>query len=208
MKTVGLFLCELFFELKITFSFFYIVLQDGRLCNNVASAIWIFYSYLWLLIEFIEMTLVHKIIQVSSVQLNKTASAHWTVCPLPQAKFLSVPILPHLAHLHLPPTPFPSGLWLSPYSFLCLKRIYTYICIYIIYIHFLLNTFTFFHTAPQPPSCDFLILLKTCASSNELFKESRWLMLCINLSGQWCPDIWTDMILFCESIVFCMKLPF
>ena len=60
-------------------------------------------------IEFIGVTLVHKAIQVSSVQVNKTSSAHCIVHPTPQAKSHSIPILPLFAHLHLPSTHFPSG---------------------------------------------------------------------------------------------------
>ena len=33
---------------------------------------------IFFLIEFIEVTLVHKTIQVLTVQLNKTSSAHWS----------------------------------------------------------------------------------------------------------------------------------
>lgn len=43
-----------------------------------------FRSFLFLLFEFIGMTLVCKIIQVSRVQLNKISSTHCTMCPLPQ----------------------------------------------------------------------------------------------------------------------------
>ena len=44
-------------------------------------------------IEFIGVTLVWEIIQVSSVQLNKTSSAHCSMLQLPQAKTLFIPIL-------------------------------------------------------------------------------------------------------------------
>ena len=57
----------------------------------------LFYS----LIEFIGVTLFHKTIQVSNVQLNKISSAHCTVCPLPKAKSLSIHTYPPFIYLHL-----------------------------------------------------------------------------------------------------------
>ena len=56
-------------------------------------------------IEFISMTLVNKSIQVSSVQVNKTSSAHCIVRSLPQIRSLSVPIYPPFVHFHLPHPP-------------------------------------------------------------------------------------------------------
>ena len=60
----------------------------------------------FLKIEFIGLTLVHKTIQVSSVQLNKTSSVHCIVCPSPHAKSLSVLFCPTQPTSTYPP-PFP-----------------------------------------------------------------------------------------------------
>lgn len=43
----------------------------------------------------------------SSVRLNKTSSAHCSVCQSPKTKSLSTPVYPHFAHLHLHPPLFP-----------------------------------------------------------------------------------------------------
>ena len=85
------------------------------------------------LIEFIGVTLVCKIIQVSSVQLNETPSSQCIVHPLPQAKSLLIPIPPTLAHLHLPPILF--SVWLSPHCCLRLCVIHTHTHTHYIYIH-------------------------------------------------------------------------
>ena len=44
-----------------------------------------------ILVAFIGVTLVHKTIQVSSVQLSKSSSRHGIMCPSPQVEFLSIP---------------------------------------------------------------------------------------------------------------------
>ena len=65
----------------------------------------VFYFINLFLIKFIGVILVHKIIQVSSIQLNKTSSAHFSMHPSPQAKSLSIPIsfpLPTSTYPHLP----------------------------------------------------------------------------------------------------------
>ena len=49
------------------------------------------------------MTLVHKTMPVSSVQLNKISSVNCTVHPRLKAKFFSIPAYPLFAHLHLAP---------------------------------------------------------------------------------------------------------
>ena len=54
-------------------------------------------------IECIGVILAHKIIQVSSVRLNETSSAHCILCPSHQAQCLSVPISPPL-----PTSPYPA----------------------------------------------------------------------------------------------------
>lgn len=62
--------------------------------------------------ESIGVTLFHKTVQVSSVQLNNTSSAHCLVHPLPQ----SVSFCPHLSPLcpySYPHPPFPVYLYLS-----------------------------------------------------------------------------------------------
>ena len=87
-------------------------------------------------IEFIGVILIHKIIQVSSVQLNKTPSVLCCIVhPLPQRVFPSLFPLPLCPP---PPTPTPS-LWLAPHCCLCL-------CV--MYIWFLPSPFTFFQSAP------------------------------------------------------------
>ena len=65
-------------------------------------------SHLFLKIEFIVVTLVHRTIQVSRVQLNKASSSHCITCPPPQAKSLSVPISFPLPTSTQIPLPFPS----------------------------------------------------------------------------------------------------
>ena len=90
------------------------------------------------LIELIRVTLVHKAVQVSIVQLNCTLHC----APNAQTK---VSFQPHLFPLcPTPPTPIPVSLWLSPHCCLCLcESIYIYIHIYIyIYTH----THTHTHT--------------------------------------------------------------
>ena len=69
------------------------------------------------------MTLAHKVIPVSSVQLNETSSAPCAVCPPPQASLF----LPHFP----PPLPTsaqsrPPSLWLPPHCHLCLRASYTW----------------------------------------------------------------------------------
>ena len=56
------------------------------------------------------MILIHKTVQVSSIQLNKTPSACCTVCPSPQAKSLSVPTFVPFTHLHPLHSPFPMAI--------------------------------------------------------------------------------------------------
>ena len=70
--------------------------------------------------EFIGVILVHKTIQVSSAQLNKTSSAHCIVLPSPKAKEL--PIHPSFAYLHLPATPSLTGYY---HTVVC-----EYVCVY------------------------------------------------------------------------------
>ena len=45
-------------------------------------------------VEFIGVTLVNKIIQVSSVQFSNTSSVYYIVCSTPKVKFLSLTIIP------------------------------------------------------------------------------------------------------------------
>ena len=58
------------------------------------QVIFTFFAILFLKIEYIWVALVHKTIQVSSVHLNKTSSAHCIVHPSPRVKSLSAPICP------------------------------------------------------------------------------------------------------------------
>lgn len=67
------------------------------------------YLHLFIFIEFIKVILVHKAIQFSSVQLNKTSCTHCIVHPSPQVKSLSVPIYPPLWPPPPPQPPFPFG---------------------------------------------------------------------------------------------------
>ena len=46
----------------------------------------------------------------------------------------------HFSHLHLPPTPFPSGYY------------HTVLCVYVYYTCFFANHFSFFHPVPPQPS--------------------------------------------------------
>ena len=84
-------------------------------------------------IESIGVPLVHKIIQVSSVQLNKTSPAHCIVFPSPQENSLYILIPLPCVHLHLHSPPFPVAITTLLSVSVC------------VYIFFLLNPFTFFH---------------------------------------------------------------
>ena len=98
----------------------------------------IFFFSFQFLIEFIGVTLVHKTIQVSSVQLNKAKSSHGILCPSPQAKSLSIHIFSLFALLHLLPPP--SGCHHSPHCCLC-------VCIYVFWL-----IPSFFYPAPHSPT--------------------------------------------------------
>ena len=73
------------------------------------------------------MTLVYKTMQVSSVQLNKTPSAHCIGCPSPKAQSLSS----HFPCLCPPPPPHPLSLWPLAHCCLCLCD---YIYVIVIYM--------------------------------------------------------------------------
>ena len=79
-------------------------------------------------IEFIEVTLVHKTVEVSSVQLKKY-HLHTASCAIAPNKvfssFLFPPLLP--TSIYLPPTPL--SLHLSPHCCLCVCVTYI-VCIY------------------------------------------------------------------------------
>ena len=79
--------------------------------------LFIYLIYLLFIIEFIGVTLVHRTIQVSCIQLNKTSSVHCIVHIEPQVKSLSGPIPPFCPH---PSTPTSLSFWLSPHCCLCL----------------------------------------------------------------------------------------
>ena len=89
--------------------------------------------------KFIGVTLVHKTIQVSSVQLSKTSSARCIVRRLPTASPFSTPFMPPLPS-STSPSAFPSD---YHHAVVCVCVIYTY--------GFFLNPFTFSHSAPKPP---------------------------------------------------------
>lgn len=61
------------------------------------------------LVEFTGVTWVHKTMQVSSAQLNKTSSAHCTVCPSPPASPIQSPLSPALPTSSYYPPLFSSG---------------------------------------------------------------------------------------------------
>ena len=63
----------------------------------------------FLKIELIGMTLVNKTMQVSSIQLKRTSSAHRIVRLPPKVKSLFSLVCPLFAHLYLPPPSLPSG---------------------------------------------------------------------------------------------------
>lgn len=109
------------YDLHLFFFFFF--------CSRDQST---YTLYLFVLIESIGVILVHETLQVSSVQLNKTSSAHCIVLPWPQAKSLSIRFPCPFAHLHLP-TPTLLSLWLSLHCCLCLFVLYILYNIYYIY---------------------------------------------------------------------------
>ena len=87
-------------------------------------------------IKFIEVTLVHKIIQVSSVQVNKTSSAHCIMC-----YHLNSFRLSPLSHLcpspPNPSVPFPSGFHhtaICVYMYVCVCM-YAHTCMYSMYVY-------------------------------------------------------------------------
>ena len=71
-----------------------------------------------------------KTIQVSSTQLGKTSSAHGSMCPLPQAKYLSARF--HRLYPPSPSPPFPSGCH------------HTVVCVYVLGTRFLPKPFIIF----------------------------------------------------------------
>ena len=90
------------------------------------------------LTEFIGVTLVYKTIQVTSVQLNKTSSAHWVMYHCPKQSLFPSRISP--------PLPFPPRLHsLFPLAITTLLLCVCVIC-------FLANPFNFFHPVSPPPS--------------------------------------------------------
>ena len=66
-------------------------------------------------------------IQVSSIQLSKTSSAHWIMSPLPQAKSLHAHFQPPLPTSTYPTSPFPSG---HHHTILCVYVL----CIYVFWL--------------------------------------------------------------------------
>ena len=114
--------------------------------------------------EFIGVTLVHKTIQVSSVQLNKTSSAQCIMHPLLKVKFLSIPIYPphSLPSSTSPYPPFPLAITVLLsvcVSYMCVcvcfiyvtcacVHIYMYMCVYTYHKH--AYTFTFFYPTLSP----------------------------------------------------------
>ena len=64
------------------------------------------------IIKFVGVTLGNKTIQVSSVQLNKTSSAHCTVCPSPEVSPFRSPFIPPLPTFT---TPHPLKMYLVLY---------------------------------------------------------------------------------------------
>ena len=95
-----------------------IMISSSKTLFSVNSLSVIIFS----LIKFIEVTLVHKIIQVSSVQVNKTSSAHCIMC-----YHLNSFRLSPLSHLcpspPNPSVPFPSGFH---HTAIC---VYMYVCV-------------------------------------------------------------------------------
>ena len=79
------------------------------LMSIIAPLILFIYLFIYfLLIEFIELTLICKVIQVSSVQPNKASSAQCIIClSLPEVSFH--PHVPLLRPPSLSPLPHPSG---------------------------------------------------------------------------------------------------
>ena len=100
-------------------------------------------SPLFFLVNFIGVKLVYKTIQVSSIWLNKTSSAHCIVHPSAQVKYLSLPIsLPVSTSTYLP---FPSSSGCH-HPVVCFYVLHTYVI--------LLNPFTFVMQSPNlSPLC-------------------------------------------------------
>ena len=70
----------------------------------------------FLFIEFVRVTIVNKILQVSSAQFYNTSSVHSMVYSPPSVKSPSITIYPPFTLLHLPPLPSPGQ---SPHCCLC-----------------------------------------------------------------------------------------
>ena len=87
-------------------------------------------------------------------------SAPCVVHPWPKAKSLPITIHPPFAHFHSPPRPFPSGCH------------HTVVCVYVSYIYFWLNPFTFLHPIPLPP----LWQLSVCSMCSCLFLFCQFIL--------------------------------
>ena len=96
--------------------------------------------FVFFILNLLGVILVHKTIQVSSIQLNKT-SVYCIVCPSLQTKFISVSNYPPFAFFYLPPPPFPLDI-----------TILLSVSMWDMHIYFLLNPFTFIHPPFNPPS--------------------------------------------------------
>ena len=86
------------------------------------------------------VTLVCKTIQVSSVQLTNTSSAHFMVRSFPKATSLSIPIYPLLFTSTCTHLPFPSG-YHHRHCCRCLCHIYIAIYLFQCWILEVLSTF-------------------------------------------------------------------
>ena len=106
--------------------------------SRIAKVIWssLAYLFLFFLIEFIEVTLVNKSIQVSTVQFYNTSPVYYIVCPPPKAKSPSLPF--EIAFPLLPVTAGP----------------YHYSCILSLVLQHIVLWPTLFFTNPQRKSYD------------------------------------------------------
>ena len=96
-----------------------------------------FIIYVFMYYLFIGMTLIHKTIQVSSVQVNKTLSLHCIMHPSPRAKSLSIRIPLLCPPPPRPDPPFPRVIT-TLLSCLC-------VCVYVC-IHMYIHTHTYIYT--------------------------------------------------------------
>ena len=97
--------------------------------------------FLFFCIEFIEVALVNKIIQVSGVQFYKTSSVYCIVCSPPQVKSPSTTIYPLIPSSNSPHPPF---LLVTPHWCQCLEGLlWGVVCLF---------AFCFI-SSPFSPSC-------------------------------------------------------